>query len=93
MAVAAVINLGVSRYLLRVGRAEGSSALEATGIELGTDVITAAGVVIGLVIVQVTGRRVVDPLVGIAVSCLIVVRGRARARRRGARPDGLSPAR
>jgi cation diffusion facilitator family transporter len=75
MAVAAVINLGVSRYLLRVGRAEGSSALEATGIELGTDVITATGVVIGLVIVQVTGWRVVDPLVGIVVACLIVVAG------------------
>jgi cation diffusion facilitator family transporter len=42
---------------------------------LGTDVITAAGVVIGLVIVQITGRRVVDPLVGIAVSCLIVFAG------------------
>jgi cation diffusion facilitator family transporter len=75
MAVAAAINLGVSRYLLRVGRSEGSSALEATGIELGTDVITATGVVIGLVIVQVTGWRVVDPLVGIVVACLIVVAG------------------
>lgn len=75
MAVAAAINLGVSRYLVRVGRADGSPALEATGIELGTDVITAAGVVVGLLIVQFTGREVVDPIVGIVVSCLIVVAG------------------
>lgn len=75
MAGAAAINLAVSRYLLRVGRSEGSSALEATGIELGTDVITATGVVIGLLIVHFTGWEIVDPLVGIAVSVLIVVAG------------------
>ena len=89
MAVAAVINFGVSRYLLRVGRAEGSSALEATGIELGTDVITATGVVIGLLIVQVTGRQIVDPIVGIVVSCFIVCRGHACPQWGGAWPDGL----
>ncbi len=75
MTVAAAINLGVSRYLLRVARSEQSSALEATGIELGTDVITATGVVIGLLIVQITGRRTIDPLVGIVVSCFIVFAG------------------
>ena len=92
MAVAAVINLGVSRYLLRVGRAEGSPALEATGIELGTDVITASGVVIGLLIVQLTGWQIVDPIVGIVVSGFIVFAGTRVLDGRGARPDGLPAA-
>jgi cation diffusion facilitator family transporter len=72
MAVAAIINLGVSRQLVRVGRAEGSTALEATGIELGTDVVTAGAVIVGLVIVRVTGWTIVDPLLGLVVSGLIV---------------------
>ncbi len=75
MAAAAVINLAISRYLLRIGRAEGSPALEATGIELGTDVITASGVVVGLIIVEVTGRHVIDPIIGIIVSGFIAVAG------------------
>ncbi len=75
MAAAAVINIAISRYLLRVARAEGSPALEATGIELGTDVITATGVVLGLIVVQVTGRHVVDPIVGIIVSGFIAIAG------------------
>jgi cation diffusion facilitator family transporter len=75
MAGAAAVNLAISRYLLRVGRAEGSPALEATGIELGTDVITASGVVVGLLIVEVTGRHVIDPIIGIIVSGFIAVAG------------------
>lgn len=75
MAGAAVINLGVSRYLVRVGRSAGSPALEATGIELGTDVITATGVIVGLLIVAFTGWKIVDPLIGVGVSGFIVVAG------------------
>lgn len=75
MSGAALINLGVSRYLLRVGRASGSPALEATGIELSTDVVTAAGVVLGLLLVQLTGWQIVDPILGLVVSGFIVVSG------------------
>ena len=75
MVVAAAVNVGMSRYLLRVARAAGSPALEATGVELGTDVLTAIGVVIGLVVVRVTGWTIVDPLIGLAVAAVIVVAG------------------
>lgn len=75
MAGAAMINVAISRYLLRVGRLEGSPALEATGAELATDVITATGVVVGLIVVRVTGWLVVDPIVGIVVSGFIAVAG------------------
>lgn len=75
MVFAGVVNLGVSRTLLRVGRAEGSPALEATGVELGTDVITAGSVVIGLIVVRLTGWQIVDPLIGIIVAGFIVFAG------------------
>lgn len=71
----ALINLAVSRYLLRVGRESGSPALEATGLELGTDVVTASGVVVGLFLVAITGWRLVDPILGLVVSAFILVTG------------------
>jgi cation diffusion facilitator family transporter len=75
MLVAAGVNIGMSRYLLRVGRVAGSPALEATGTELGTDVITACGVSVGLIVVRVMGWHVIDPLIGLAVAAVIVVAG------------------
>jgi cation diffusion facilitator family transporter len=75
MAVAAAVNIAVSRYLLRVARATGSPALEATGTELGTDVVTACGVGVGLIVVRFTGWHFVDPLVGLIVAAVILVAG------------------
>jgi divalent metal cation (Fe/Co/Zn/Cd) transporter len=75
MALAAAVNVVVSRYLIRVARANGSPALEATGTELGTDVITACGVSVGLIIVRVTGWHVVDPLIGLIVAAVIGIAG------------------
>jgi cation diffusion facilitator family transporter len=49
--VAALINLAVSRVLLRVGRSTGSIVLEAEGQHLRTDVWTTGGVVVGLALV------------------------------------------
>ncbi len=49
--VAALINLGASHVLLRVGRSTGSIVLEAEGQHLRTDVWTTGGVVAGLALV------------------------------------------
>ncbi len=75
MVGSALINLAVSRYLLRVGKESGSPALEATGLELGTDVVTASGVVVGLFLFVITGWRLVDPILGLVVSAFILVTG------------------
>lgn len=75
MIVAAAVNVAMSRYLLRVARVAGSPALEATGIELGTDVLAALGVTLGLIVVRVTGWNIIDPLIGLAVAAVIVVAG------------------
>jgi cation diffusion facilitator family transporter len=71
MGVSAVVNTGVSLYLLRVAKQEDSLALEADAHHLATDVYTSAGVGAGLLLVWVTGWHIVDPPVAIAVALLI----------------------
>ncbi len=72
MAASAVINFLVSSHLLRVGRETDSPALVADGHHLQTDVITSLGVLIGLVLVLLTGMPWWDSLAALAVSVLIL---------------------
>jgi cation diffusion facilitator family transporter len=69
--VAAVINLVVSTYLQRTGRAADSPALLATAADLRTDAIVSIGVLVSLVLVKATGATWIDPLVGIAVAIVV----------------------
>jgi len=75
MAIAAVVTIVVSRYVLRVARAGDSLALEAMGVEIGTDTFAALGVLVGLILVRFTGWRWVDPLVGLGVAAVIAFNG------------------
>ena len=72
MAVCIVVNILVSRYLLRVARKEDSAALEANARNLATDVYTALGVLAGLVAVRITGLNILDPIIAIAVVMFIL---------------------
>ena len=72
MAVSIVVNLGVSRYLKKVARETDSLALEADATHLTTDVLTMAGVLIGLVIVRLTGLYILDPIFAMVVALLII---------------------
>lgn len=72
MALSAVINLVVSDKLYKVGREEESMALIGDGLHLRTDVLTSIGVVVGLVLIRLTGWHIIDPLIGIAVAIMIV---------------------
>src|SRR5258707_529797 len=73
--IAGLINLGVGQLLLRVGRARGSIVLEADGQHLMADVWTNVAVLVGLILVRLTGIRELDPLCGLAVAILIVWTG------------------
>jgi cation diffusion facilitator family transporter len=70
--VAAAINLGVAVWLLRLGRQHRSIVLEADGQHLLADVVTSVCVVVGLVLVKVTGRAWLDPVIALVVSINIV---------------------
>ena len=72
MAISAVTNFLLSRYLKRVGRETDSLALEADGEHLHTDVLTSVGVFIGLALARITHRPWIDPFAGMCVALLIV---------------------
>jgi len=69
--VAAAVNLIVSTYLERTGRATGSTALHATAADLRTDAVVSLGVLVSLVVVKLTGAHWLDPMVGLVVAAAI----------------------
>src|ERR687885_1165799 len=72
MALSAVVNLFVSRWLLRVARETDSRALEAEGYNLRTDVWGAGGVALGLVAALTTGWTVLDPVIAALIGLAIL---------------------
>jgi len=71
MGTAAVVNYLVSRHLRRVGKKTDSVAIEADGWHLLTDVYTSAGVFVGLLVVQLTGIKILDPIIAIIMALVI----------------------
>ena len=69
---AAAINGGVALVVLRAGRRLRSITLRADAQHLFTDVWTSVGVVIGVLVVQLTGWLVLDPLIALLVAANIV---------------------
>ena len=73
--VASAINGAVAFVLMRAGRAHSSITLTADGKHLLTDVWTSAGVVLGVLLVAVTGWLQLDAIVAFAVGCNIIYTG------------------
>ncbi|HNP72093.1 MAG TPA: cation diffusion facilitator family transporter [Kouleothrix sp.] len=73
--VAAGINGAVALTLLRASRRLSSITLRADAHHLLTDVWTSGGVVLGVVLVNLTGWLPLDPLIAIAVAANIVWAG------------------
>jgi cation diffusion facilitator family transporter len=72
---AAALNGGVAVVLLRAGRRLRSITLRADAQHLLTDVWTSLGVILGVVMVQLTGWLVLDPIIGLIVAANIVWTG------------------
>ena len=73
--VASVVNGLVAVVLLRAGARHRSITLTADGKHLMTDVWTSVGVVVGVLLVVVTGWERLDPVVAFAVGLNILVTG------------------
>jgi cation diffusion facilitator family transporter len=73
--LAAALNGGVALVLLRAGRRLRSITLRADAQHLLTDVWTSVGVVLGVVMVQLTGWLVLDPIIALVVAANIVWTG------------------
>jgi len=66
------LNGALSLVLIRTARSCGSTALEGDAKHLFSDVISTAGVWIGLIIAQITGWNFLDSVLAFAVSALVV---------------------
>ena len=73
--LATALNAGLSWFLARTARESGSAALEGDAKHLLSDVISSAGVWVGLFIVQLTGWSSMDSILAFAVAALIARMG------------------
>ncbi len=73
--VASVVNGAVGLLLVRAGRAHRSVTLTADGKHLLTDVWTSVGVIVGVLLVALTGWERLDPIVAAIVGVNILVTG------------------
>jgi cation diffusion facilitator family transporter len=74
-AAAAAVNVVVSTYLERAGRATGSNALHANAADLRTDAIVSLAVLVSLVVVRLTSAYWIDPIIGLLVAAAITRTG------------------
>jgi cation diffusion facilitator family transporter len=75
MGFSVIANLAVSTVLSRQAKAHDSAALEGDAAHLRTDALTSLGVLIGLVIVKVTGNAAFDSITALIVAGVIVTAG------------------
>ena len=72
MGVSALMNFIVSQCLMKVAKRTHSIALESDAWHLRTDVLTSAGVFLGIVVIQITQISFLDSIIAIAVALIIV---------------------
>ncbi len=73
--VAGLVNLALGLYLVKKGKQTNSLTLVADGKHVLTDSYTSIGVVIGLILVLITGFTLLDPLIAILVALNILFTG------------------
>ncbi|OHV82519.1 cation diffusion facilitator family transporter [Ensifer sp. LCM 4579] len=72
---AGVINAAWAYLLIRAGRRHRSPALSADGHHIVSDVVTSAGVLVGLLLALATGYAILDPLLAVVVAGNILWQG------------------
>ena len=72
MLISSLVNYFVSGYLFKVSKKHESIALEADAMHLKADVYTSAGVLIGLILIKLTGYFWLDPIMAIIVALMII---------------------
>lgn len=75
MLISIVANYWVSGKLYKVAKQTGSHALEADALHLQADIWTSVGVLLGLVIIKMTGIAWMDPAIAILVAGVVFKAG------------------
>lgn len=72
MGIAAIVNLSVGAYVIRVGRRENSMIAVSNGKHTLTDVWTSGGVLLALGLIELTGWLVIDIVVSLLIAGYII---------------------
>ena len=83
MFIAVVLNIIVISLLFAVAKESNSISLYADGEHLRTDVYSSLGVLMGLILIKVTGYTVLDPIIAILVAGMIFKAGYSISQRAG----------
>ena len=75
VAFTAVVNYVTGYFAVRRGRKNGSIALVAGGKHLQSDTYSTIGIIIGLILIMVTGKVILDSLVAVLFGVIIVCTG------------------
>lgn len=75
MSISTAINIGLSFHLRRVARATNSPALAAAAWHRTSDILTSAGVLVGLILIQTTPWDFLDPVAALGVAAVIAITG------------------
>lgn len=75
MGIAVIANFLVSSYLFHVAKKTNSISLYADGEHLRTDIWSSLGVLIGLILIKITGLLILDPIIAIIVAFIILKAG------------------
>lgn len=73
--LASLVNLLVGLVLINNGKKKKSLLVEADGRHLMTDVYTSVGVILGIILVELTGWLIIDPIIAILVGLNIIYSG------------------
>ncbi len=75
MLFATIANILVSNILFKVAKKSNSISLFADGEHLRTDVYSSLGVMLGLILIKITGIYILDPIIAILVAIFIFKAG------------------
>jgi cation diffusion facilitator family transporter len=75
MLISILASYFLSRHLRKVATATGSLAIEASSRNIRADVYSAAGVLLGLLLVRITGLTILDPIIALIMASLVIKAG------------------
>lgn len=75
MLVSVIVSILLARHLLKVSRAAGSIALEANARNITADIYSAAGVLIGFLVIRFSNLYIIDPIIAVIVAFFILKAG------------------
>jgi cation diffusion facilitator family transporter len=77
MLVSIIASFFLSRHLRKVARETGSTAIDASAQNISADVFSAAGVLIGLLVVEFTNLVILDPIIALIMAGFVLKAGYA----------------